>query len=668
LRSVSTDGNVGGGDVGGGVDSERVVTKKKRSGGGGGGRAPSKSDELTSNMNDYGIGDSTTRSKWQPSPCQPGEARLIVLQITDVYTLEHLASFKTLLEETRANAKDSRVISVLTGDFLMPYLLSSLDSGAGMMNALNQIMDYLCWGNHEADLSHKTVCKHVRNFPGTWLNSNMLDHEAMDAQQEFDIVTVCSPDGKNQRRVGLVSLLSNDPNLYSQFKAPGAFGGATIDNPWETLTRLQTKLMGPDSTQRCDTIIPFQHLYVPDDHITCKNFDFPVILSGHDHHRVDEVVEGTRLLKPGIDAIYTTVLEMVWPDENREGNNPKIKATFVKTSDWEPDPVLDAENEKAYDVLEPLRNTELASVPEQFQPLSSVNSRGSVTTMGQFICTLIKRSMNVSRRQRELKIDAVLLMGGNIRGGQEYEMGSFFSLEALEAEVKSDDVVAVVPMPGWLLAEGISATHAGEPIPGWMQYDSGILEDFSRHPPVVTHVAGNPIDLHKTYFVATKIGDLTNGQSPPWTTYFTKHPEVLPPKGAYVNIQAELMSFFAKSLWRRIWDGLSERLGGECDLTKVDQDSSLDACTPELRLDTLDTDEDGVVSVEDIQYALKDIAGLSIDRREQSLAEIIHRFADTNGTGEVTLDDIILFCEEFGVEQEQSNETTLGILRSTVKS
>jgi hypothetical protein len=40
-------------------------------------------------------------------------------------------------------------------------------------------------------------------------------------------------------------------------------------------------------------------------------------------------------------------------------------------------------------------------------------------------------------------------MGGNIRGGQDYEIGSFFSLEALEAEIKSDEVVAVVPMPGW---------------------------------------------------------------------------------------------------------------------------------------------------------------------------------------------------------------------------
>jgi hypothetical protein len=106
--------------------------------------------------------------------------------------------------------------------------------------------------------------------------------------------------------------------------------------------------------------------------------------------------------------------------------------------------------------------------------------------MGKYICTLIKSSLNVERRQRKHQVDAVLLMGGNIRGATDYKEGGFFSMEGLEAEVKSDEVVAIVQMPGWLLAEGIQATHLGVPIPGWMQYDMGVIEDTSVHPPVVT--------------------------------------------------------------------------------------------------------------------------------------------------------------------------------------
>lgn len=251
--------------------------------GAGGGRASGQPDRVG------------TPETWEASPNQPSEARLIILQITDVYTLEHLASFKTLLEETRQKSGGAKVICMLTGDFLSPYLLSGVDRGSGMMKALGKIpLDYLTWGNHEADIDHRSVCRHVRAFPGKWLNSNMLDHAAMDSQQEFDVVEVDSLDGTNKRKVGLTAVMSNDPALYSHFKAPGAFGGATITDPWEALTKYKKLLEGPE--HNCDLVVPLQHTYVPDDHRTCREFDFPVILSGHDHHRVDEIVDGTRLV------------------------------------------------------------------------------------------------------------------------------------------------------------------------------------------------------------------------------------------------------------------------------------------------------------------------------------------------------------------------------------
>ena len=360
----------------------------------GGGRTPVQPDKIDPS------------EEWEADPTDPSECRLIICQVTDVYTLENFASFKTLVEETKRNSDGAKVISMLTGDFLSPYLLSSVDRGAGMMKALARIpLDYLTWGNHEADIAHKTVCKHVRNFPGTWLNSNMLDHEAMESQQEYDVIELVSPDGSHSRKVGLCAVLSDDPALYSHFKAPGAFGGATVTDPWEALAKYKKIL---EEEEGCDLVVPLQHLYVPDDHKTCKQFDFPVVLSGHDHHRVDEVVDGTRLLKPGMNAIYSTVLEISWG--NKESDRPRIRARFVKNEDWEPDPVLHEENERAYDALIPLRNTELARVPSSFEPLSSGNARGEVCTMGKYICSLIKSAMNVKRRQRALDIDAVLLM------------------------------------------------------------------------------------------------------------------------------------------------------------------------------------------------------------------------------------------------------------------
>lgn len=364
------------------------------------------------------------------------------------------------------------------------------------------------------------------------------------------------------------------------------------------------------------------------------------------HSRVDEVVDGTRLLKPGMNGVYATVLEISWKDSSAD--KPNIDARFVKCDRWEPDPVMQEENERAYEVLAPMRNTELARIPPNFEPLSSNGSREKVCTMGKFICSLLKSSMNVSRRQRKHEVDAVLLMGGNIRGNADYEPGSFFSLEALEAEVKADEVVAVVPMPGWLLAEGIQVTHAGDPISGWMQYDEGVEEDYSQHPPVVTHVAHEPIDMNRVYRVATKISDLGNGQSPPLTDYFAKNPEVLPPKGAYVNVHAELMSYFARNLWRKLWDAVSLELASECNIAD-------DECNAEERIAALDVTGDGVVSVDEIQIALRDRLGYSVDDREKSLAEFVHSFADTTGSGQVTRQDFEVFCNEMSDVYKRDN-------------
>lgn len=394
-------------------------------------------------------------------------------------------------------------------------------------------------------------------------------------------------------------------------------------------------------------VIPLQHLYVPDDHKTCREFDFPVILSGHDHHRVNEVVDGTRLLKPGMNAEYATLLEISWADAAQD--KPAIRAKFVKCSDWEPNPVAAEQNERAYDALLPLANTELATVPASFKPLSSNGSRDSVCTMGKFICSLLRTSLNVSRRQRQHKVDAVLLMGGNIRGNADYDDDDFFSMKALEAEIKSDEVVAVVPMPGWLLAKGIEATHAGDPIPGWMQYDEGILEEEVVVPEDgttatrVTHVAGEPLDPERIYRVYTKISDLTNGQSPPLTEFYTEHPHWLPPKGAYVNIHAELMAHFSRNLWLNLWNAI----GDACKKEKAM------SCNPEERLDVLDQTGDGIVTVEEIQVALRDRLGMSIDKREKSLAEFVHSFADQTGDGTVRLVDLEVFCAELGAEVDE---------------
>ena len=97
----------------------------------GGGRAPATPNSLSSPQS-------------LSSALKPAESRLTIIQITDVYTLQNFASLKTLIETKKR--ENPNTISVLTGDFLAPYLLSSIDKGYGMMNAIGKTpIDYLTW-------------------------------------------------------------------------------------------------------------------------------------------------------------------------------------------------------------------------------------------------------------------------------------------------------------------------------------------------------------------------------------------------------------------------------------------------------------------------------------------------------------------------------------------
>ena len=102
-------------------------------------------------------------------------ARLRIVHVTDVYTLNNFPRLKTLLDDSKAQEeKYGKTFCILTGDFLAPYLLSSFDKGVGMIKILNRTpVDYLTWGNHEDDLDHLDVMRRVSEYRGIWINSNI---------------------------------------------------------------------------------------------------------------------------------------------------------------------------------------------------------------------------------------------------------------------------------------------------------------------------------------------------------------------------------------------------------------------------------------------------------------------------------------------------------------
>jgi len=517
---------------------------------------------------------------------------LRIIQITDVYVLENFPHLRTLIKEKReelASKVSGRTISMLTGDFLAPYLLSSLDKGVGMMNMLNATpIDYLTWGNHEDDIAHAHVIRREREYQGCWINTNMQSHESFKdskCQTDAELISITSKDGSNTRKIGMIGILSNAPSLYR----PNAFGGATIEDPWKTMATYKKKLEQEDG---CDIVIPLCHLYEPQDERTCREFDFPLILSGHDHHVVDRVIENTRLLKPGLDGHKAFMVDLTWPNARCSGT-PTITTELLNVKSWPADLELCGIADRAYSILDPLRKTQLAKIPALYRPLTSFNARGCRVSMGTYLLSRIRDAMNMDDAVGgERHCDCALLKGGNVRGGKNYADNEQLTLEVLQSELEETKEVVVVPVPGLVLRVGLRETFV-QPNPGWMQYDDGVELDDEGF---VTHIFNEPIDLARTYKVASISDFWRKRDAPTIGAYFELHPSLLPEPDSGVPMHALLIRLFAMEIWTRIWKALHVNYG----------DGTID----EEAFKRMDLDGDGVLSKEDLRHAIQSVAGM----------------------------------------------------------
>lgn len=531
-------------------------------------------------------------------------AKLTIIHVTDIYILDNFPSLRTLVRQKKD--EHPHTITMLTGDFLAPYLLSSLDNGVAMMDMIKRTpIDYLTWGNHEAGLPHKEVCKRCEEYAaagGVWINSNMQSYEMMHLQKPYEIITVESADGSQTRRIGLIAVLTDDWHLYKKFKPPGAFNGAKIECPWETLRKYK-KILEED--EQCDLVIPLQHLYEAEDQRTLEEFDFPIVLSGHDHHRVDKEVQGSRLLKPGSDGKCATILDISW--EAADAAKPEISWQMVDVADFEPDQLMSRALLEAYRPLDSIKNTELIPVPDHFRPLSSVNCRGQITTVGLFVCSLVRDSVNSDPSQHE--VDLCMIRGGHFSGEREYPPDSFFSLNDLKT-INTDNVpVEIVQLPGKVIIDGVKSTHNGTITKMFVQYDDGVKEEDGT----ITHVAGTAIDANKLYWVATTPTTMRDIEV--FAEYFKTHKQ--PDPEEFIPLEVEVLAYCGRKTWDRILQLVADH---------------------KLSLGEIDANHDGVFSKEELQMCMKQL-GLHVSDTEFSLVDYIVKSGDIDHNGSISLDE-----------------------------
>eukprot|EP00927_Polykrikos_kofoidii_P041246 TRINITY_DN35169_c0_g1_i1.p1 TRINITY_DN35169_c0_g1~~TRINITY_DN35169_c0_g1_i1.p1 ORF type:complete len:700 (+),score=116.82 TRINITY_DN35169_c0_g1_i1:140-2101(+) len=555
-----------------------------------------------------------TNARSAPPTSPSSAATLRIVQVTDVYTLDNFPNLKSLIADKRAELDRSfgpgaKTISMLTGDFLMPYLLSTIDAGRGMMRMLNETpIDYLTWGNHEDDLAHTDVCAREREYEGTWINTNMTSHESFASsrcQRDFAIVEVKSADGTNVRRVGLIAVLSDEPSLYKQ----GAFGGAKIEDPWATLASYKLKL---EEEHGCDLVLPLCHLYEKQDERTMREFDFPVILSGHDHHDVDRVVNGTRLLKPGSDGHQAIMVDITWPAADARGATasdvtrrraPQIEAQLLVVTDWPPDERLAGLVQSCYAPLDRLRKTQLTVVPQRFLPLSSVGTRESRSTCATFLCSEIRDSLNLQCAGETPHCELVLINGGNFRGERVYRDDEPITLESLKSELGEGVEVVVARIPGRVL-EGALCETWKKPGGAWMHYDDGVEVDAKGF---VISVSGIPLNKDHIYLVGTTLR-FGIRESPSIAAYYAEDKSREPQIETAIPALVLLMSLFAERAWSCIFAAI---------------DANADGTLTQAELSLVDRNLIGGMGRDDCMGAVQKLLGFTTYPCEYSLVDMI---------------------------------------------
>ncbi|HEY1696488.1 MAG TPA: 5'-nucleotidase C-terminal domain-containing protein [Polyangiaceae bacterium] len=481
---------------------------------------------------------------------------LRILQINDVYSLEALPRFATLVKEHTARDPADRTLVVVAGDFLAPSILSSLDGGRGMVDCLNTIgVTHVTFGNHEDDIHPPELRARIRELHATWLGTNVRGFEPRLPLR--DVVEVGAPGGRTVR-VGIVGVVMDDAAVYRGVP----FGGATLDPPNAAVLCEATALVADG----CATIVAMTHQPIPDDRTLAHAAGaarIAVVVGGHEHVPFLETIDGTPIVKTGMDATKAAIIDLVWPAEapaNGAPDVPRVTVRLEETSIHAEDPDL-RRRVDGHMAQVHLLETATLMVLAPGETLSSVGVRSRPASFATLLCSFLRDA---------LAADACLFNAGGIRASREYV--ERFTYGDLKAEVPFDNEIVAVLMAGGVLRDAIAASRAQSPgeSGAYLHADDRVVVDEPSH--VVTAVAGAPLDEGRLYCVAI-VRNLLAGMDhiEPLVRFASDPRSVIPPPGSGRDVKIVLVDAFAHALWRRLggFDAVDANHDGEVTQSEI---------------------------------------------------------------------------------------------------
>lgn len=418
--------------------------------------------------------------------------KLRIIHINDVYTLENLPRLKSFVEAMPG-------IVTMGGDFLAPYLLSSLDHGAGMVDVLNALpTHYAILGNHESDIPFAALEERMREFRGTWINSNF---PIFASTVKYDVLN----------GYAVIGLLCDGVYRDSSFNGQTA----KIRDPVEAARELCSKLEMP--------VIALTHLDLEDDLRLTTIPNLIAILGGHDHDIVDVEANGTKILKSGMDATHAAVLEI----------SDVLDARIVDLKDWPLHQGTQRLVDKHMLKVKVLDNMVLTSLDA---PLSSKEARTGECSMATMLCTVLKC---------ELDCDCAILEGGSVRANADYDR--VFTFGHLKRELPFVNATGIAAIQGRHLNRIMQESRA-KPGPSFLHLDADCHMERE-----LLRVNKKKLVQDKVYSVAVGL-DLGFGSqvNQAMLEYARQFPQRIPKLETAIPATNLILAYFAQCFWRRL--------------------------------------------------------------------------------------------------------------------
>ncbi|NEO71651.1 EF-hand domain-containing protein [Moorena sp. SIO3H5] len=559
----------------------------------------------------------TTRRLYLPKPREAVGNYLRIISINDVYDINNYPYVETVIQSLKETSEDAVVIACLSGDFLSPCLLTSVDGGKAMLDVLKVVnIDYICLGNHEFDVSLDVLRERFKTYEGKCLNSNILDLPIVDASGQplpkYDIVEVGS------HRVAFAGFCTNNTDLFR----PGT--NLTIQPIFDALKETWSKCSN-DATM----LIPLTHQTIAEDRELATGIQqdhqlsgkVPVIVGGHDHEIYIEKIERSLIVKAGADAINVVVVD-VWWDASEQCHSA---VHLLPTSHFDADPKVQKFVESTQNFLGYLIDVEIFEVKES---MSSKRTRFQPEKVASTLCYYIKKSLN--------NVDIVMLQGGCIRGKRDYEKGAAFTYGDLLEELPFDTEIALIQVPGYVLQESITETRSSpdREATNFLHADFDVVvEDYPSLKIVSINHA--PFDPQKIYSLGIYQYLLTGlNQIKPLLNYVRENGGA-PPLEQCLPGKNLIMESCMKDTWRVLvgyeqWDA-----DGDGEITREELKQGV-----KNAFAFLDQNQDGYISPAEVQGALVERTGST----QKGLISLMFEVLDVDKDGMVSMDELALLA------------------------